>query len=474
MKFYDIVLVAETAWCLDPVLVGYFTPWGDITTQQIPYDKVTHINYAFGALTNRTHPGQVSLDEWYDMPKLKSVIATAHTRNGNHPKVLLSIGGWTGSQMFSPMAKAREHRQHFINQAITFMKPIREGGLDLDGIDLDWEFPGRRGSLCNQVDPNDTENYLILLKEMRVAMDRSFKGSKLLTAAVSIAPFDDENITPRKDVSEFSKYFDFVNVMAYDFYGSWSATTGPNAPLHHHPKKGEPFSFSKALNAWKDAGFPASKIVGGLAFYGRTFEASESPAATSQFVEKTSNRIQGDASDVLEKSLLCDEGTFFSGVYKYKHLRKDILATPAPKLGYTRYNDNVTQTPYLYEPSSRRLITYDDPISIQAKASYIQDNGFGGAMIWEMSFDYQDELLDALRSVIIQPPIDTLQFNSPTEPTIPDSNNQPYPIPPITPPSKPRSHSRPPKRILETVNIKHIPLFLETNHPTPIDYFSVD
>ena len=50
--------------------------------------------------------------------------------------------------------------------------------------------------------------------------------------------------------------------MAYDIYGPWSATAGPNAPLVHTcaPPAQQVGSADGAIKAWTNAGFPAAKV----------------------------------------------------------------------------------------------------------------------------------------------------------------------------------------------------------------------
>jgi GH18 family chitinase len=55
--------------------------------------------------------------------------------------------------------------------------------------------------------------------------------------------------------------------------------------------------------------------------------------------------------------------------------------------GYTRYWNDVAQVPYLYSPTARRFISYDDPQSMRVKMDFANQRGLGGAMFWELSED---------------------------------------------------------------------------------------
>ena len=92
--------------------------------------------------------------------------------------------------------------------------------FSLDGIDIDWEYPGQQGNAGNGVSSSDTANFLLFLQDLRRLLPPSAK----ITAATQTVPFADSNGRPLQDLSEFSKVLDWVLLMNYDV---WGCTTCP-------------------------------------------------------------------------------------------------------------------------------------------------------------------------------------------------------------------------------------------------------
>ncbi|KAF9976510.1 hypothetical protein BGZ73_008450 [Actinomortierella ambigua] len=392
----------------DKYVVGYYVPWGNVPVADLDLTKVTHINYSFGVLTTANpDPAAIGFDRVVDGVPAKQLVQRG---NAEGVKILISIGGWAGGQTFSTIAASATLRARFINNALLFVRqntlPANSdpNGYGMDGIDLDWEYPGRQGAICNVVSPNDSANYLVLLKELRAALDAEFPNThKLLTAAVRVQPFDGPNGTPMSSVAAYVPYFDYIMVMAYDLMGGWSATTGPNAPLTAHPS-GEPFSFTTGMNAWLNAGWPKNKLIMGTPFYGRSTTATvdmDNTSPRSIIAPKTGVVPKGGPSDTNVPNAVCNEGSAYSGIWSYREIRENILKVNAtgPITGWSRYWDDVTKTPYLFRKSDKTFISYDDVASISAKVQVAKAQGLRGVMYWDMTNDYNNELLTALNQI---------------------------------------------------------------------------
>ena len=104
--------------------------------------------------------------------------------------------------------------------------------FDKLGIDIDWEYPGYED---HSGTPDDTVNFNLLIDDVRDALDKlGLETGKYykLTAALPCGPQHLVNI----DIPHVNSRLDELNVMSYDFGGSWSETTSINAPLVYQGK----------------------------------------------------------------------------------------------------------------------------------------------------------------------------------------------------------------------------------------------
>ncbi|KAI8583566.1 hypothetical protein K450DRAFT_165570, partial [Umbelopsis ramanniana AG] len=362
---------------------SYFPNWlySDYPVSSIDMTKYTHINYAFAILNTNSTPTWTDPDN--TVTQLPSLVTAAHKQN---VKVSISVGGWTGCLKYSATASTEANRQAFIAWNIAQIT-----NYNLDGVDLDWEYPGRQGAGCNGVDEaNDAPNYLTLLQELRSALDTKFgTGVKEITLAVRVQPFD-QNGGILSDMSAYAKVVTRFNLMLYDINGSWNTVTGPNAPFNYAAGQ-DPYSFVQAITTWKAANVPASQLVAGMAYYGRSTTALEDMTITgSQYQAQSTVPPAGDQTDAYWQDPYCsaDPGGL-SGQWQWKYMRSQgLLTTPTTAASpWVRYFDNVTQTPWLFNPNTKIYLSYDDPVSIGVKVNYAVCQGLAGAMVWDVSND---------------------------------------------------------------------------------------
>ncbi|POR35019.1 Chitinase 1 [Tolypocladium paradoxum] len=267
-------------------------------------------------------------------------------KQNRNMKVVLSIGGWTWSTNFPAVASSEATRSTFAKSAVTIMKD-----WGFDGIDIDWEYPA---------DATQADNMVLLLQAIRKELDayaaRSAGGYHFeLSIAAPAGPIQYNKLR----MQALGQVLDHVNLMAYDFAGSWSSSSGHDANLFPNPSNpnSTPFNTDDAVRAYIDGGVPANKIVLGMPLYGRAF-------ASTDGIGKPFSGVGG--------------GSWENGIWDYKVL---------PKAGATVSYDDVAKGYYSYDAGTKELISFDTPEMIQQKVSYLKGKGMGGSMFWEASGD---------------------------------------------------------------------------------------
>lgn len=355
-------------------IVGYFTSWSayarNSSVQEIDPSCLTHLNFAFA---NLQPDGEITIgDSWADLEK------SYHEEPGGHfaqlqklkeinpeLKILISVGGWTWSGNFSAVASTEAGRKKFAQSAVHFLTTY-----GFDGIDIDWEFPVEGGNGIAHL-PEDKENYTLLLKETRAALDiQGQKDTKQYLLTIAGGP--NPSFVQNTELSSMGNYVDFINIMAYDYHGAWENTTGHNTPLYSSSSE---LSVSTTVDAYLQSGIDASKLNLGLAFYGRGWNQVSS--SQNNGLHQSGSLPSGTGSGL---------GTWEAGVFDYWDLNKNYVN----QNGYTRYFDELAKVPYLYNGSV--FISYDDIESISAKVDYAKEKGLGGVMFWEFYGDKEKEL----------------------------------------------------------------------------------
>ncbi|KAI0769395.1 chitinase [Trametes elegans] len=365
--------------------------------ENISWDKYTHQTYSFA--TTLSDPTQLNFTDT-DAQLLPQFVKTAHEHDVS---ALVSVGGWIGSRYYSENVGNAENRTAFVKTLTDFVTKY-----ELDGLDFDWEYPGKAGLPCNVVSPDDAENFLAFLKELRA---HPVGQNLTLSAATTINPWVGEDGTPLADVSEYAKLLDWVAIMNYDIWGSWSAGVGPNAPLNDTcaDKPNQQGSGVSAVAAWQAAGFPASQIVLGVAAYGHSYYVNNTAALDGTTLKaypafEADKQPDGDewadragADDGCGNPNAHNSGGFtFWGLMKYGFLQEN--GTAAEGIDY-RY-DECSQTPYVYNKDTNVMVSFDNAQSFAAKGEFIKSQNLLGFAMWEAGGDSNDILLDSIRGAV--------------------------------------------------------------------------
>ncbi|KAG0708627.1 glycoside hydrolase family 18 protein [Suillus ampliporus] len=359
----------------------------------VSWGKYNTMYYSFAITTPSVD--SLSLDG-SDGDLLPEFVSAAHA---NGVAAHIAIGGWTGGRWFSSNIATSENRTAFVKTVAEFAYKY-----DLDGVQIDWEYPNRQGVGCNTINVNDTANLLEFLQELR----QNPVGANLtLSAAVSVTPFRDASGNPSTDVSGFANVFDYIAIMDYDVWGSWSSTVGPNAPLNDTcaSSANQQGSAVSAVKAWTDAGIPVNQIVLGVAAYGHSFSVPSSDAFKSDTTKMAayptfdaSNQPLGDIWDDAAGVDVCGVNQGAGGTFRFWGLIDNGFLTEEGKPAdgiYYRYDD-CSQTPYVYNKTSQVMISFDNVESYAAKGRYIEKTGLRGFSMWEAAGDYNDMLLDSI------------------------------------------------------------------------------
>ncbi|MET8865327.1 glycoside hydrolase family 18 protein [Nonomuraea sp. NPDC004580] len=384
--------------------VAYFIQWGvygrDYHVKDVHLSgaaaKLTHLNYAFGFVNGdgtcyssdpwadwqRPVPAEQSVDGVADEPgqALNGNLNQLRKLKAKHPelKVMISLGGWTGSAAFSDAVLTAESRSKLASSCIDMwlrgnlpgLEPGAAAGV-FDGIDLDWEWPGSAGAEGNVIRPEDKRNFTLFVSELRrqlTAFSRKAQLSAFLPAAAA-------KIDAGFEVREVFKQLDFATLQGYDLHGTWEQQTAHHANLFTDRRDPNPVKYSvdQTVRDYLKRGAPARKLVVGVPAYGQGWTG-------------VTDRSKG----LYQPATGPAPGTWAPGTEDYK----DLVNKPGK-----RHRDLLTGAMWLYD--GNEFWSYDDPAVMLQKAAYIRLKGLGGFMLWSIDQDdSRASLTSALSSVL--------------------------------------------------------------------------
>lgn len=273
---------------------------------------LTCINYAFGHVNSTFNGVDIELPEW--LVKIVDL-----KKDYPHLKVVLSIGG-AGSGNFSEMVTDPELRMQFAKDCKRVVDEYK-----LDGIDIDWEYPGS-DVMGISAAPTDVANYTLMMRDIRSCIG----WDKILSQAT-------DGGGRHIDYASVDQYMTYTQVMSYDL------GTAPyhRSPLYHSDLLSDPdpeqMSADECMKAHLAAGIAPEKLVMGLAFG------------------------SGRGTDPTKCHLL---------------------------EGYTPHWDSDAQVPYLTDDATGKVAWgWENEKSLYIKAKYALSNNFLGCMYWAYGGD---------------------------------------------------------------------------------------
>ena len=202
-------------------VVGYVTPAANIAA--IDFSILTHINYSFliPRANGTTRP--------FGAPNhLRAVVAQAKKHD---VKVLIAVGGWGWDKEFETLAVDPAIREKLAKRVADFCATYQ-----LDGIDIDWEYPNAGASAAN-------------FAALAIAFRSALPVGALVTAAVLADATDADGIS-----TDAVGHLDFINLMAYD---------GPRDDHSSYAMA------ERSIATWLARGIHPDKLVLGVPFYAR-------------------------------------------------------------------------------------------------------------------------------------------------------------------------------------------------------------
>ncbi|KAB8277072.1 hypothetical protein BDV30DRAFT_223672 [Aspergillus minisclerotigenes] len=272
--------------------IGYFEGYNlgraclNMDAGQIDTEKYTHIHFGFGTLTEDFNVKVGDALSQFEFEQFKQLTGV---------KRILSIGGWDFSTSPDTYTIFREgvksaNRMAMAENIANFVEEH-----DLDGVDIDWEYPGAPD--IPGIPPGSEDEgveytiFLILLKGLL--------PDKSLSIA---APASYWYLRPYQ-ISALADVLDYLVFMTYDLHGQWDHSNHWAAPgceegncLRSHVNLTETYS---ALSMVTKAGMPSNKVITGIASFGRAFKMT-TPGCTGpdcHFTGATSGARAGRCTD---------------------------------------------------------------------------------------------------------------------------------------------------------------------------------
>lgn len=216
---------------------------------------------------------------------------------------------------------------------------------DFDGIDIDLESLNIKNSINGQSNKQLMTDFVASLSDKFQEVDTNYRIS------IDIG-MDYQDVDKIFDLHVIQNKVNYIMMMGYDQYGSWSSTAGPNSPISLDNGRG----INDSIKHYKGL-IDKNKFLLGVPFYGYEFATVNDNRLAS---------VNGDVNYISYKD-------YVNITNKYTRKWDSVWQTP----WYT-YQDNITSQWY--------QVHYDDIQSLGIKYNIVNSEGIAGIGIWAINY----------------------------------------------------------------------------------------
>jgi GH18 family chitinase len=403
---------------LSKINVGYFPDYtyGDIDIKTIPAQKLTHIIVGFmWAQPSQTDYDNAVTAGWtysgfYDntytegiltyrnKTDTESIIGELKGLREKHPhlKVNVSLGGGSLSWNISKVVGDATLRDNLVKSIGAFL--VKN---DLDGIDLDWEYPRLQNHAWDFYDAtNDIPNLILFLSELRILLNNVSPNKYL---QITMATGNYESLISKYVGVE--PYIDYIFLMTYDYAGHTYNGTNPHTSLDSFISGSDRYAKKSVEFANTLDNFPLNKICIGSASYGYGWE-SVTPPATGTDYFGTSNSGEAYNFSTGDKD----------GVESYINIVSKIASDPTYVVTYGNDNNTMVYIEKSIGGGDYEIWTYENEVTAGHKGDYIIEAGLAGIVNWEITKDTltneSTSIIHSLYSKFLKLELSSLSLNT--------------------------------------------------------------
>ncbi len=253
-------------------IFGYLPDWEYVNAHFLQYDVLTHIaafDFFVSANGNIGNPGYWP---WTD------VINKAHEKG---VKIIMTAVNFEGDQIHNLLTNDAAKNNFFVN--------VRNkiNTYHLDGVNVDFEglYTADRGALLNG-----------FMTELSTYIHTEIPGSEVSFAGPAVN-------WGGWELAGLAEACDYIFIMGYAFYGSWSSTSGPNAPL-----TGGTYNITNTVNIQygEVTNNNPQKLILGLPHYGHRWQTETGLAYSAANKMEESPRFHSAQKEGLNYGIIWD------------------------------------------------------------------------------------------------------------------------------------------------------------------------